>query len=66
MKRVFSWIGYAGIAVLAAGAIASLSGRPDWYAVRWWVAGAGVLLELESLLGHIEDLRGLAEPRTKP
>ena len=64
MKRVFSWIGYAGIAVLAAGAIASLSGRPDWYAVRWWVAGAGVLLVLVSLLGHIEDLRGLAARRT--
>ena len=64
MKRVLAWIGYAGLAVLGAGAIASLSGRPEWYSIRWWVAGAGVLLVAVSLLGHLEDLKGFAGRRT--
>jgi ABC-type uncharacterized transport system involved in gliding motility auxiliary subunit len=64
MKRLLSWIGYAGLAVLGAGAVASLSGRPEWYAMRWWVAGAGVLLVLASLVGHLDDLRGLFGRRT--
>jgi gliding motility-associatede transport system auxiliary component len=59
LRRTLDWAGYAGIAVLVAAAILPFLGRPGWLPVRWWLVAAGVLLVLASLLGHVEDVRGM-------
>jgi ABC-type uncharacterized transport system involved in gliding motility auxiliary subunit len=64
MKRVLGWAGYVGIAVLVAAALLPFVGRPEWYAARWWLIGAGALLVIASLFAHVEDVRALFARRT--
>ncbi|HEV8643821.1 MAG TPA: hypothetical protein VGV13_22365, partial [Methylomirabilota bacterium] len=63
-KRILDWVGYAGIAVLFAGALLPFLGRAEWYGARWWVVGVGVVLVLVSLGGRWEDVRAFFGHRT--
>ena len=52
MRRVLEWVGYAGLAVLAAAALLPYVGRPEWFGLRWWLVGVGVALVLASMVVH--------------
>ena len=49
IRKILDWAGYAGLAVLAAGAILPFA-RPDWAHYRGFLVLGGVLLVAASLL----------------
>ncbi|MBI2159875.1 MAG: GldG family protein [Candidatus Rokubacteria bacterium] len=58
IRRILDWGGYAGLALLAAGAILPFA-RPEWGHYRGFLLVAGALLVLAWLLAGIEDYRRL-------
>ncbi len=63
IRKILDWAGYAGLAVLAAGAILPFA-RPDWAHYRGFLVLGGVLLVAASLLARIEDYRAFFGART--
>jgi len=58
IRRILDWGGYAGLALLAAGAILPFA-RPEWAHYRGFLLVAGALLVLAWLLASVEDYRGV-------
>ena len=56
IRRILDWGGYAGLALLAAGAILPFA-RPEWAHYRGFLLVAGALLVLAWLLASVEDYR---------
>jgi len=63
MRRILDWLGYVGLAALAAAALLPFV-RPAWAHWRSWLVIAGVVLVLVSLLAHVGNLRGFAGRRS--
>jgi ABC-type uncharacterized transport system involved in gliding motility auxiliary subunit len=62
MQRILDWGGYFGLAVLLAAFVLPFV-KPEWGRMQWWLVGAGVLLVLASLLGHV-NVRGAVGRRS--
>lgn len=63
MRRLLDWVGYAGVAVLAAAAVLPFA-RPGWMNARPWLVGIGVALVVVSLLVYARDARRLLGRRS--
>jgi ABC-type uncharacterized transport system involved in gliding motility auxiliary subunit len=56
MRRALDWLGYVGIALLAAAVILPFA-RPEWLRARPWLIGAGIALVVVSLAVHYRTVR---------